>query len=352
MTTHRRESTSPAAVSLALACVLLALAFAGCGGSGATAAGAPAVAPSEATLMVAASPSAMPLPKGAGYGTIAFTRVASIGDGSMDICVVRGDGTGLRRLAADAEGTTWSPDGSKIAYTSLSRGGVWVMDADGFGKRRVTPAGADWVAWSPDGRQILFSTTAFSSLPVVNGDGSGRGLRSVRTLASGSRGYSPAPAEPAAYRRDGGEGEICWSIPAASSRSSRQPVWMNSLSNGGKWLAIHEGGSDCLVRLAASGRGMTVVIIDEVSLYQRGPTGCHLGHRTGASSRWASTRGGGWGPGPFSSSRGPTARKCTRCRTRPVPTTPPGGRSSVRGGAPPLRGPTRRAPSEPFRPSS
>ena len=277
MRTHQ-AFTSSSAVSLAVASVLLALALAACGGSGATAAEPPVVVPSETTVMAAASPSATPLPKGAGHGTIAFTRVTSIAEGSMDICVVRGDGTGLRRLAADARGPAWSPDGSKIAYTSLSASGVWVMNADGSGKRRVTPAGADWVAWSPDGRQILFSTAAFSSLPVVNSDGSGRGLRSVRTLASGSWGYSPAwaPDGRIFFSRDSGSlGEICSVGPGGRKLTVVTATELRtgfSLSPDGRWLAIYEGDSDRLVRLAASGRGMAVVIIDEVSQYQRGPT--------------------------------------------------------------------------------
>jgi Tol biopolymer transport system component len=214
MRTHL-ASTSSAAVSLAVASVLLALALAACGGSGATAADPPVVAPSEATVIAAASPSATPLPKGAGRGTIAFTRVGSVADGSMDICVVRSDGTGLRRLAADARGPAWSPDGRKIAYTSPSAGGVWIMSADGSGKRQVTPApgGTDWVTWSPDGRRLLFSSTAFSgadTLEVVDTDGSG--LESVFTSSSGIAGYTPAWAPGGRIYFGAGSdslGEIC-----------------------------------------------------------------------------------------------------------------------------------------------
>jgi Tol biopolymer transport system component len=44
---------------------------------------------------------------------------------------------------------TWSPDGSQIAFY---RGGqVWVMNADGSGPRRVSPADveASVPAWGP-----------------------------------------------------------------------------------------------------------------------------------------------------------------------------------------------------------
>lgn len=276
MGTHR-ASTSLTTAILAFAAVLLALALAACGGSGAAASTSPTTSPGEATVMVAASPSATPLPKGAGRGTIAFTRLAE--GAPPDIYIVHTDGTGLRRLAEGARGPAWSPDGSRIAYTSVTGdGGVWVMDADGSAKRRVTPApgGADWVAWSPDGRQILFGSTAFSgadTLVVVNTDGSGLKYVFTRSRSSGHMGYSPAWAPNGRVffgRGSGGLGEICSIDPGgreATVVTATQIPASFSLSPDGKWLAIWDGDSDRLVRMAASGRGLAVVLVEEVSQY-------------------------------------------------------------------------------------
>jgi len=48
---------------------------------------------------------------------------------------------------------TWSPDGSKIAF--VRKDGIYVMNADGSGQRRLTDAGGG-PAWSPDGSKIAF----------------------------------------------------------------------------------------------------------------------------------------------------------------------------------------------------
>jgi Tol biopolymer transport system component len=172
------------------------------------------------------------------------------------------------------------------------------MNADGSGKRRVTPApgGVDWVAWSPDGRQILFSSTAFGgaaalggadTLAVVNSDGSG--LESV--FADTSRGSGTGG--PLAWapdgriffgRRSGSLGEIC-SLDRGGRgltvvTATRVPPSF-SLSRDGKWLAIWDGDSDRLVRMAANGRGMGVALVEEVSQYQGG----------GALSSWSPNGG-------------------------------------------------------------
>jgi Tol biopolymer transport system component len=113
---------------------------------------------------------------------IVFT---STRDGDLDLYSCAIDGSDVRRLT-DAVGydggAVWSPDGTKIAWRAqhpesetgkadfqglLSKSLVrpnalelWVMDADGSGKRRVTSNGkANFGPWfTHDGKALLFSS--------------------------------------------------------------------------------------------------------------------------------------------------------------------------------------------------
>ena len=116
---------------------------------------------------------------------------------------VHPDGTGLTRLTGwgtENSFPDWSPDGTKIAFDSGdvgklgSKGDIWVMNADGSGKTRLTntlPVSdvgqgfanfrfgiANNPVWSPDGRQILYSQWQPAGFPVwltsINADGSGQ----------------------------------------------------------------------------------------------------------------------------------------------------------------------------------
>ena len=117
------------------------------------------------------------------YRKIAFV---SNRDGNDEIYLIHSTGTGLQRLTDNAGTDTdpsWSPDGSRIAFSRATAGGlrVFLMNADGSG---VTPlsTSASLVQdqrprWSPDGQRIAFRRdvqSAESGLYVIGADGSGQ----------------------------------------------------------------------------------------------------------------------------------------------------------------------------------
>ena len=79
-----------------------------------------------------------------------------------DIWVMRADGTGKRNLTRTPNVADWSPafspDGTRIAFFSALD--VWIMRSDGTGRRNVTRNGAlnEYPNWSPDGRHLAFNS--------------------------------------------------------------------------------------------------------------------------------------------------------------------------------------------------
>jgi Tol biopolymer transport system component len=120
----------------------------------------------------------------------------------FDIQVVRLDGTG-RRTVTDSDywdiDAQWSPDGQRLSFTRGGRGDlgwpnteIWTVRRDGTDQRRIGP-GSD-AHWSPDGTKLVFDAPTARSqgdLFVMNADGSGRRqLLATRTL-EGAAGWSP-----------------------------------------------------------------------------------------------------------------------------------------------------------------
>ncbi len=100
------------------------------------------------------------------------------------------DGSGVHDLgtAYGSEGAVWSPDASHIAYGAHNGDGnwaIWTMRADGSEQRQLTHprlvqpggTGGDYVgAWSPEGTRIAYSSGQFRGREVwvMNADGSHR----------------------------------------------------------------------------------------------------------------------------------------------------------------------------------
>jgi CubicO group peptidase (beta-lactamase class C family) len=124
-----------------------------------------------------------PLAAGSAPAKPRIAFVSAPGPGPAPLYVVNADGSGQGWLTLTAEGgppVVWSPDGRRIAFTSMRDGNseVYVMKADGSGQRRLTrgPAQDSVRAWSPDGRKIAFvrQRARGSDVYVVNPDGGGQ----------------------------------------------------------------------------------------------------------------------------------------------------------------------------------
>lgn len=85
---------------------------------------------------------------------------------------------------------TWSPNGARIAYSSVQSNGptsISLINADGSGRTTLTSGGDSDPVWSVDGSQLMFTTLAggTSQLARINADGTG-----LTTLTSGPATYA------------------------------------------------------------------------------------------------------------------------------------------------------------------
>ena len=151
------------------------------------------VAPGAATVGVSSTPTSCfrPAPRAVSVvaGTtadadfnllcrpIAYTRF--MGGGEYEVFVIRADGSGqapVTNSVGDDFDPTWSPDGSRIAYSS--GGEIAIVNADGSGKQPLTgDAFPDFEpAWSSDGSKIAFSSfrAGDSDLWMINANGTGQ----------------------------------------------------------------------------------------------------------------------------------------------------------------------------------
>jgi Tol biopolymer transport system component len=148
-----------------------------------------------------------------------------------NIFIMNADGSGSYNLTNSA--TTipsypdWSPDGTKIVFSSYSRGGdflgneLYVINADGSGLRQITKnQSADiFPDWSPDGSRIVFEINGPSGgIYVINADGSGQAQL-------------------------GGGGCPSWSPGGSKIAFSRGGIWIMNATGGGATQVVNIPGA-------------------------------------------------------------------------------------------------------------
>jgi dipeptidyl aminopeptidase/acylaminoacyl peptidase len=119
---------------------------------------------------------------------IAFTRDMVVGADDLegDIFVMQTNGTGLKRLTtatANDSVPDWTPDGSRLVFTSYrtGNGDIYSMAIDGTDVRRLTTNAAtdSYPSVSPDGTRIAFASDRQGGdldVYTMNLDGSGVSL--------------------------------------------------------------------------------------------------------------------------------------------------------------------------------
>jgi len=123
-------------------------------------------------------------------GLIAFGRETPAGNHTQtDVLTVSPDGTTIVRLTTTPRmnefGPAWDAAGGRLAFwrtrAPFGPGSLWLMNADGSGKRRLT-VGIDArdPAWNPTGNRLVYSRAAGDLFTLRTSDGLGR-----RQLTSG-----------------------------------------------------------------------------------------------------------------------------------------------------------------------
>ncbi|MCI0488870.1 MAG: LpqB family beta-propeller domain-containing protein [Blastocatellia bacterium] len=150
---------------------------------------------------------------------------------------------------------TWSPDGSKIAFTSTRDGNreIYVINTDGSQEIRLTsnPA-SDWVpAWSPDGSKIAFVSDRDGNLEiyVMSADGSKQTRLTDNTAADVRPSWSPDSSRIVFNSNRDGHNEIY-----VMNADGTDPIRLTKTSAHSDWAWWSSDGSKILFETVRDGQ--------------------------------------------------------------------------------------------------
>lgn len=147
---------------------------------------------------------------------------------SFYIFTINTDGTNMNQLTTtgDDEYPAFSPDGSKIVFTSYRNSGEWgeiyVMDVDGSNQTNLTNSPGDDARprFSPDGMKIVFDsyTDGNMDIYIMNHDGSDQTRLTYDAQYDWYPRFSPDGAFIIFERGDYGEVDICIMNPDGTEK--------------------------------------------------------------------------------------------------------------------------------------
>jgi len=94
-----------------------------------------------------------------------------------ELWIMNNNGTDQHTINVEGDGVRWSPDGTRLLYhKELANIDIWSCDIDGANEQQLTFSAGDDIEpdWSPDGSRIIFTSTRDGNyeIYVMNADGS------------------------------------------------------------------------------------------------------------------------------------------------------------------------------------